>query len=162
MSFVKLKADELRLLAAEGFAVDVPEGATKPQILAALSENGITWDQALQSPFLPESYRPVVEETVVPTAPPEVVTTSALKGETTVQPAVIIENTPPVVTASTTVPDTVLIKMSRENPRYDIRGYKFTKDHPFALVRSDDAEYIVSEVEGFGYATPREAKEFYG
>jgi len=56
-----------------------------------------------------------------------------------------------------------LLKMLRANGTYEIRGIKFTKEHPFALVPEDDAEYIVeSDAQGFRYATPKEAAEYYG
>jgi hypothetical protein len=55
-----------------------------------------------------------------------------------------------------------LLRMLRENGTYEIRGYKFTKAHPFALVNEDDAEFIVeNDSSGFRYATPKEAKDFY-
>lgn len=55
-----------------------------------------------------------------------------------------------------------LLRMLRENGTYEIRGYKFTKGHPFALVGEDDAEFIVeNDPSGFRYATPKEAKDFY-
>lgn len=56
-----------------------------------------------------------------------------------------------------------LLKMLRANGTYEIRGIKFSKQHPFALVPEDDAEYIVeSDPNGFRYATPKEAAEYYG
>ena len=58
--------------------------------------------------------------------------------------------------------DTVLLKMTRANYVYEIRGYSFAKAHPFGLVAESDAEYIVENDEGFRYATPKEAAEFYG
>lgn len=184
MSFQSLKADELRVLASEGFAVEVPEGANKPQITALLTENGVTWEQAVASPFIPERFLPVVPEVVEP-APavtvqpalvssedtlPEVepargavVTSAQIKGEPAVAVVPVeVVTAPPVITAQTNLPDTVLLKMNRDNPRYDVRGYKFTREHPFALVDSTNAEFIVENVEGFVYATPKEAREFYG
>jgi|SRR5882757_1144545 len=56
-----------------------------------------------------------------------------------------------------------LLKMLRANSSYEIRGIKFTREHPFALVAEDDAEYIVeNDPNGFRYATPKEAAEYYG
>jgi hypothetical protein len=51
--------------------------------------------------------------------------------------------------------------MSRQNPTYEIRGYRFTRQHPFVPVTEDDANWILENVEGFSIASPREAKEFY-
>lgn len=56
-----------------------------------------------------------------------------------------------------------LLKMLRANRTYEIRGVKFTKEHPFALVPEEDAEFITeNDAEGFRYATPKEAAEYYG
>lgn len=56
-----------------------------------------------------------------------------------------------------------LLKMLRANGSYEIRGIKFTKEHPFALVAEEDAEFIVeNDPNGFRYATPKEAAEYYG
>ena len=56
-----------------------------------------------------------------------------------------------------------LLKMLRGNGTYEIRGIKFTREHPFALVPEEDAEFIVeNDANGFRYATPKEAAEYYG
>lgn len=56
-----------------------------------------------------------------------------------------------------------LLKMLRANGTYEIRGYVFKREHPFALVGEDDAEFIVeNDLSGFRYATPKEAQAFYG
>jgi hypothetical protein len=54
----------------------------------------------------------------------------------------------------------VLIKMERGNPRYEIRGYKFTKEHPFLLVQRNDADVILKTF-GFRVATTDEVKGYY-
>jgi len=51
--------------------------------------------------------------------------------------------------------------MTRANGTFVIRGYKFTKDHPFLPVREEDAVYLTENIEGFKIANPREAEEFY-
>lgn len=56
-----------------------------------------------------------------------------------------------------------LLRMLRANGTYEIRGITFKREHPFALVPEDDAEFIVeNDPEGFRYATPKEAAEYYG
>lgn len=55
-----------------------------------------------------------------------------------------------------------LLRMMRENARFDIRGYTFTRDHPYGIVNQEDGEWIVQNVDGFRPATPGEIKEFYG
>ena len=55
-----------------------------------------------------------------------------------------------------------LIRMLRKNHSYEIRGVKFSVEHPFALVPEDDAEFITeNDPTGFRYATPKEAASFY-
>lgn len=54
-----------------------------------------------------------------------------------------------------------LVRMTRENARFDVRGVTFTRENPFAIVNNEDAEFIYSHLEGFRPATPKEAQEFY-
>lgn len=56
----------------------------------------------------------------------------------------------------------VLVKMNRANPTYEIKGHRFTSDHPFVVMSEDDAQEIFDyDPRGFVIATPKEAKEFY-
>jgi hypothetical protein len=57
--------------------------------------------------------------------------------------------------------DTLLVRMTRDNHRYDIHGYTFTKDHPFVAMSEDDAQKIFDTEEGFRLATPKEVQDFY-
>jgi hypothetical protein len=57
--------------------------------------------------------------------------------------------------------DTVLVRMTRANFRYDIHGYTFTNDHPFVAMSEDDAQKIFDSEEGFRLATPKEVQDFY-
>jgi Holliday junction resolvase len=57
--------------------------------------------------------------------------------------------------------DTLLVRMTRDNHRYDIHGYTFTKDHPFVAMSEDDAQNIFDTEEGFRLATPKEVQDFY-
>lgn len=55
-----------------------------------------------------------------------------------------------------------LLRMLRANGTYEVRGYKFTKEHPFVLVAAEDAEFITeNDPGGFRYATPKEAQAYY-
>ena len=58
--------------------------------------------------------------------------------------------------------DTILVRMTRDNHRYDIHGYSFTKTHPFVAMSEDDAQKIFDTEEGFRLATPKEVQEYYG
>ena len=57
--------------------------------------------------------------------------------------------------------DTVLVRMIRENFRYDIMGFTFTKEHPFVAMNQAKAQAIFDKEEGFRLATPAEVQEFY-
>lgn len=58
--------------------------------------------------------------------------------------------------------DSVLVRMTRKNSTYEIRGYRFTQQHPYAMVAEEDAEFMIRKIGGFRPATGREIKEFYG
>ena len=61
----------------------------------------------------------------------------------------------------TPVGETVLIKMDRENARFEINGFTFTREHPFVAMSEEDADFIFSIEQGFRMATPREVQEYY-
>lgn len=132
MSFETLKKEDL-LKIAEEFGSDVKPSDTKAVIIAALNEDGVTWEQAAQLD------KQVAEKD------------AELRAEKKVADAEAKAQEAPA-----------LLKMQRENGTFEVRGYRFTKTHPFAVVPESDAEWIVDNVEGFRYATPREAQEFYG
>lgn len=129
--FETLKKARLREVAEE-FAVDIEDDATKNEIIRALGTDGVTW----------EMYQKTFPETE----------TEQPKVETTPSPAPVEKK----VASSQ-----VLMKMTRGNPTYQIRGYTFTRRHPFVLVSSEDANYIIDNVDGFRIASPREAEEYY-
>lgn len=56
----------------------------------------------------------------------------------------------------------VLVKMDRQNPTFEIRGYKFTKEHPYVVVSQEDAQDIIDSASGFRMATPKEVRSYYG
>jgi hypothetical protein len=60
---------------------------------------------------------------------------------------------------------TIVIKMTRGNFSFNIatptKTFTFTREHPFAVVSPDEADWILEE-EGFQIASPKEAREFYG
>jgi UDP-N-acetyl-D-mannosaminuronate dehydrogenase len=130
MSFDTLKVAELKKI-AEDFAVETTSSKNKNDIIAALTEEGVTWA--------------VYEQTV-----------KKIKEE-----AEEIEVTPRFDKNQKLTEDMVLVRMTRENFRYDIMGYTFTKDHPFVAMSSDKAQAIFDKEEGFRPATPKEAQDFY-
>jgi hypothetical protein len=148
MSFKTLTAEELANV-AEFFVVDVevadPEKpANKKELLAALAagDEPVTWEQYNDIYLVAKEREAAAKAPVAPA--PEVVT------EVVVVPAEPVDTT-----------DYILVKMDRHNFRYDIRGYSFTKKHPFQSVAPADAEYIIRNVEGFRQALPSEVTDYY-
>ena len=130
MSFETLKISELKKI-AEDFGVDIEELKSKKDIIAALSEEGVTWS--------------VYEKTIKDI--------DDNKEE--------VEVLPKFDPKKQIDKDTVLVRMTRENFRYDILGYTFTKEHPFVAMKEDDAQEIFDREEGFRVATPKEVQEYY-
>ena len=130
MSFETLKISELKKI-AEDFGVDIEELKSKKDIIAALSEEGVTWS--------------VYEKTIKDI--------NDNKEEVEVLP-VFDPN-------KEQDKDNVLVKMERANFRYDILGFTFTKEHPFVAMSPDKAQAIFDKEEGFRLATPKEVQDFY-
>lgn len=132
MSFDTLKVAELKKI-AEDFAVDVESLKNKNDIIAALSEEGVTWSVYSKTIEKMEEEAEDMSEEVLPKFDPK-------------------KDQPQ---------DTVLVRMTRANFRYDIMGHTFTKDHPFVAMKDKEAQAIFDKEEGFRLATPKEVQEFY-
>jgi hypothetical protein len=167
-SFSDLNKDELIRSAVEDFALELSDDEKKGKntILAAFAEANLVWDDYVSQH--PE---------VAPEPEPVVVTSNAPKhnavGEDTVEGLVTVpadvepedETTGEIITAQPVVSapsDQFLLKMTRENPVFQTRGYEFTEDHPYALVTAKDAMWILENEDGFRQAYPQELEEFYG
>ena len=133
MSFETLKVAELRKI-AEDFAVDTDGIKSKADIVAALAEEGVTWSVYQKTIKDLEEAAEEFADTVeiLPRFNPDA------------QP----ENT-------------VLVRMTRENYRYDVIGFTFTKEHPFIAMTEENAQEIFDKEEGFRLATPKEVQEYY-
>jgi hypothetical protein len=131
MSFDKLKVAELKTIATE-FAVDTEGLKNKQDIIAAMAEEGVTWDV----------YQATIKDVAENTEEIEIL------------PKFNVKDGVPA--------DSVLVRMTRANMRYDILGYTFTKDHPFVAMPEDNAQKIFDKEGGFRLATPKEVQEFYG
>jgi len=134
MSFDTLKVSELKKV-AEDFGVETQGLKNKTDVIAALTEEGVSWS--------------VYQKT--------------LKSIEDVKDEDKIEVIPKFDPNKAQDPDTVLVRMTRANFRYDIQGHTFTKEHPFVAMSPKEAQDIfdVEEEEGFRIATPKEAQEFY-
>lgn len=149
--FKDLGVEELRRSAVEDFAVDVSPDDNGDVVLAALSEAGVKWSDYVDQH--PEVAPKKERGNVIKAAP---VSKKALTVEE--EEGDIIVATRPVSKPS----DKFLIKMTRENPLFETRGHRFTQEHPYALVSPEDAQYILSQEDGFRQAFPNELEEFYG
>jgi hypothetical protein len=116
---------------AEDFAVDTNSLKNKNDIIAALAEEGVTWAVYQQTIKKIEDEKEEIE--VLPKFNPK----------------------------QDLAEDTVLVRMTRENFRYDIIGFTFTKEHPFVAMHKDKAQAIFDKEEGFRPATPKEVQDFY-
>ncbi|QGH76360.1 hypothetical protein SEA_DAUBENSKI_52 [Streptomyces phage Daubenski] len=131
MSFDKMKVDELRQI-ADDFAVDIDPKDNKSVILTKLMENGVTWDYYQKQLGEAEEVQEAPVEKPVFNAPVE----SADENK-------------------------VLLRMTRENGTFQVRGVTFTRDNPYAIVKERDADFILEKYEGFRIASPKEVREFY-
>lgn len=133
MSFETLKIAELKQI-AEDFAVSTDGLKNKADVIAALAEEGVTYAVYAK-------------------------TLKSIDDESEVESQEVL----PKFDSSKDQPeDTVLVRMTRPNFRYDIMGFTFTKEHPFVAMREEDAQKIFDVEEGFRLANPKEAQEFYG
>ena len=132
MSFETLKVAELKKI-ADDFAVDAENLKSKNDIIAALAEEGVTWAVYKKTLKDVEDAEDISDE-VLPKFDPK----------------------------KDLNEDTVLVRMTRANFRYDILGHTFTKDHPFVAMNEKDAQEIFDREEGFRLATPKEVQEYYG
>jgi hypothetical protein len=136
MSFETLKVAELREL-ADNYAVDIDAKDSKATILAKLAENGVTWEYHKEQ--LGEPVEAAEEK----------------KNDDTKESPVFDS------TIDSDEEQKVLLKMTRANSTFQVRGATFTQANPYAIVSEEDADFIMDEYEGFHIATPREVREFY-
>ena len=172
--FKDLTPAELYRSAVEDFALPVEEDekGKKKVLLSAFVEGGVSWaDYLAQHP----EARDEDAELKADLAAGSVITSNApahnrvgedtVEGFITPHDAVVTAPEPVVQVAAPQAfsnTDKYLIKMVRENPLYETRGYRFTTEHPYALVSAADAQSILSTEEGFRQAYPSELEEFYG
>ena len=117
---------------AEDFAVETEGLKNKQDIIAALAEEGVTY--AVYAKTLKDVEDAKEEIEILPVFDPKAERTE----------------------------DTVLVRMTRANFRYDILGHTFTQEHPFVAMHKDAAQEIFDIEEGFRLATPKEVQDYYG
>ena len=118
---------------AEAFGVEVGNRPKKVDVIEALLADGVTYKDY---EAFSNAERVSPEDTDifdVPSAPADVSQTA----------------------------NTVLVKMERANPYFQINGHTFTSVNPFLALTEDQAQEIFDSAEGFRIATPAELKSFY-
>jgi DNA gyrase/topoisomerase IV subunit A len=66
------------------------------------------------------------------------------------------------VKSKTVVPDDrTLLKMTRNNPVYEVRGYRFTRQMPYVFVKTEDVDFLIEVEGGFAVAKPTEVEAFF-
>jgi len=142
--FEDLTQKEL-LAVAEMFGTEVKPNASKVSIVKELDLDGVTFS----------AYQDLVA--AVADEEPEL----ALLDETPLEAdLVLVPTTPTPVVAQEQ--EYTLVKMTRNNLTYETSGYKFTKEHPYVLVKEEVADYLTERLDGFRPATGKEIREFYG
>jgi hypothetical protein len=131
-SFDDLKKDQL-VAAAVYFGVDHKKSDTKSVIAAALAEDGVTFAEYKRLVAKDETTQP--KDVVPDAALSQPVETPAVSGQ--------------------------LVKMTRNNASFQIRGHTFTRQHPYRVVGGVDLDYILEQVSGFRLATPSEVQSYY-
>jgi hypothetical protein len=167
--FEEVDADVLRKQAVEDWAVDVKPTDSLKKVVKALDEAGVDWDTYAEryGYDLPDTGESLDGPDTIENVSQAAVAARTPEPQRATQP--FIENarrTPPkniaYAAAPAVEPDVqYLVKMERPNVSYQVRGYRFTKEHPFALVSGSDLEYVLRHEPGFRQAYPSEAQEFY-
>ena len=182
--FEDIDADVLRRQAVEDWAVEVKPSDSLKKVIKALEDGGVYWEDYAEkygynAPQVNTLDEPdTIENVAAPVAAapsvydPSAANTGTLAAEhdtsnritepnrPIAQPAPVAPRVQQPIVADGEVP--YLVKMERPNVRYVVRGYVFTKEHPYALVAPKDFEYVVRHEPGFRQAYPSELAEFYG
>ena len=116
---------------ADDFGVDIEGLKGKANIIAAMADEGVTW--SIYSKANKDIEDSVEEIEVLPKFDPKKKVNS----------------------------NEVLVRMTRQNFRYDIQGFTFTKEHPFVAMSNEKAQAIFDKEDGFRIATPKEVQDFY-
>lgn len=151
--FDKLTHAELLRTANEDFAFELSdeEKKTKKLTLAAFAEADLKFSDYLKAnPGEVEKYADELAEI------------AAKKGvKVTGNTRANVNKEDIVVDQGSRASQPWLIKMTRENPLYEVGRYRFTETHPYVLVEANDVDKVIAEG-GFRQATPSELTEYYG
>jgi len=158
MSLEELKKRDDIVKVADTYGVDLSETKNNEQRLQALRDDGVDDEmvkQALKKDEEPEEVEKeqklISSETVKPKFEDteEQLPDEAKKAKNAQKKHDAIDS------------DVSLIKMTRNNPAYEIRGYKFTRANPYVLVNNADVDFLCEVEGGFAVAKPSEVESFY-
>lgn len=149
-----MKKEELEGI-ARGLLIELPENATKSEIIAIFKEENVTKEdyENLEIPPEPSEDAPVAVTTE------GIVTTADLQVDEPEK--AVVQGRAAVAVAPAASNEPVLLKYERNNATFEILTYRFTREHPFSLVEAKDADYIVRNIPGFRPAVQSEAADFY-
>jgi hypothetical protein len=166
MALADLPIAELRRLAEDVYPVEFTEeeNKDKKKAAAALEAVGASWSQYLKRHSTDEIREKYAEEYNTLTdmdnasGGPGVVTSDQVNAPAEPQ---VPEQIKIITKEEPKMTEKYLVKMTRQNPLYQVGPYKFTKDYPYALVDGKDLRKLLEEEEGFRQAFPDEVEDFY-
>jgi len=153
-SFRDLK--KAQLIEAAAYFGTKDDGGVE-ELRADLSEAGVTWDMYVKA-FKLDGHEDLPEPADRTFRKVELEDEDEDDEEVveTVNEIVTVEEKP-VLAAQ----EKYLIKMTRANPYFEFRHYRFTQEKPYAIMSADDAQAILESESGFRQAFPAELREFY-
>lgn len=169
MTLETLPIGELRRLAEDVYPVALTEeeNKDKKKIVAALEDVGASWPEYLKRHATDEIRDKNIEEYNALTDPDNrsggtgVVTSEQINAPALPQGVVPQEEIRIITKEAPVVTEKYLVKMTRQNPLFQVGPYTFTKDHPYALVDGKDLRRILEDEEGFRQAYPDEIDDYY-
>lgn len=169
MSFTDLPIAELRRLADDVYPVELSEEENKDKKKAALALEavGANWSEYLKMHATDEIREKFAAEYNALVDPDnrsggDGVVTSEQINSSADEPVAAVEEVKIITREEPKVTEKYLVKMTRENPLYQVGPYKFTKTHPYALVEGKDLRSLMEhEGGGFRQAYPDEIEDYY-
>lgn len=151
MSFNNMSKVDL-IAVAETFGVDINDedgkGLSQAKLKTEILDNGVTWEMWTKHKTLVDEIKgaDITEEDTEASALPSSSRVGISDSKENFRSAKI---------------NKYILKMDRENGTYEVRGYKFTSEHPYVIVEEADATWILQNQTGFRMATPLEAEQHY-
>jgi hypothetical protein len=171
MSYLDLSEAELREI-ADMYAIDVEDDASEQEVrnkVSSLSTAEVLLDfpQLADRLSLPEDEDD--EEADAEDEDAGLITSDATPKKTAKKAATKKTVAKKVAAKPSTKPsaqpvvgeDKTLLKMIRNNPVYETRGYRFTRNMPYVFVKNEDVDFLIEVEGGFAVAKPSEVESFF-